>query len=161
VQHGRDSGANIVNDMPWSFSYAGHPITHETDDSYVIPTLEGAMLMTRGDMLITGVKGEIYPCKADIFAATYDAADSMTFGHAVEALKQGNRVARAGWNGKGMFLYIVKGADLQTGLKYGYGEYVGEPRFVDSICMKAANNDLVVGWLASQTDVLADDWLIV
>lgn len=62
------------NAMPWSFSYAGHPITHENDDCYLIPTLEGAMKMGRGDMLITGVKGEIYPCKTDIFQATYEPA---------------------------------------------------------------------------------------
>lgn len=72
VQHGRDSGANIVNGMPWSFAYAGHPISHENDERYLIPTLEGTMNMTPGDMLITGVHGEIYPCKADIFAATYE-----------------------------------------------------------------------------------------
>ena len=69
---GRQS--NIVNGMPWSFSYAGHPITHENDDCYLIPTLEGTMKMGRDDMLITGVKGEIYPCKRDIFEATYDSA---------------------------------------------------------------------------------------
>lgn len=74
VQHGKDSGANIVNGMPWSFSYNGHPITHENDECYIIPTLEGSMCFTPQDMLITGVKGEIYPCKLDIFAATYDAA---------------------------------------------------------------------------------------
>ncbi len=72
VQHGRDNGANIVNGMPLSFKYAGHPITHENDECYLIPTLEGTMKMMRGDMLITGVKGEICPCKADIFAATYE-----------------------------------------------------------------------------------------
>lgn len=72
VAHGRANGANIVNGMPWSFSYAGQPITHENDDCYLIPTLEGIMKFNRGEMLITGVKGEIYPCKADIFAATYD-----------------------------------------------------------------------------------------
>jgi hypothetical protein len=92
--------------------------------------------------------------------AAYRPTDGMSFGLAIEALKKGKRVARTGWNGKGMFLYIVKGAELQSGLKYGFGEYQNEPRFVDSICMKAANNDLVVGWLASQTDVLADDWQI-
>ena len=69
---GRQS--DIVNGMPWSFSYAGHPITHENDDCYLIPTLEGTMKMGRDDMLITGVKGEIYPCKRDIFEATYDLA---------------------------------------------------------------------------------------
>lgn len=78
VAHGTDRckaegrQSNIVNGMPWSFSYAGHPITHENDDCYLIPTLEGTMKMGRDDMLITGVKGEIYPCKRDIFEATYD-----------------------------------------------------------------------------------------
>jgi len=73
VQHGIDNGGNMVNGMPWSFKYHGHPITHENDDCYLIPTLEGTMKMQRGDMLITGVKGEIYPCKRDIFEKTYEA----------------------------------------------------------------------------------------
>ena len=66
---------SIIDGMPWSFTYGGHSISHENDSAYCIPTLEGTMLMTPGDMLITGVKGEIYPCKGDIFAATYDAVD--------------------------------------------------------------------------------------
>lgn len=72
VAHGMASGANMVNGMPWSFTYEGQPVTHESDDCYLIPTLEGTMKMGRTDMLITGVKGEIYPCKLDIFLATYD-----------------------------------------------------------------------------------------
>lgn len=73
VQHGKDNGANIVAGMPWSFKYNGHPITHENDECYMILTLEGHMKFTPKDMLITGVKGEIYPCKLDIFEATYEA----------------------------------------------------------------------------------------
>lgn len=73
VEHGKQSGAPLTNGMPWSFSYGGHPITHENDECYLIPTLEGSMRFTRDDVLITGVKGEIYPCKSDVFAATYDA----------------------------------------------------------------------------------------
>lgn len=73
VEHGRAQGVPCYNGMPWSFTYAGHPITHESDDCYLIPTLEGTHMMRRGDMLITGVKGEIYPCKLDIFEATYEA----------------------------------------------------------------------------------------
>lgn len=72
VRHGLASTSNIVNGMPWSFDYKGHPITHETDECYLIPTLEGTHHMTPADVLITGVKGEIYPCKIDIFAATYE-----------------------------------------------------------------------------------------
>lgn len=64
-----------VNGMPWSFEYSGQPITHEHDECYLIPTLEGTMKFRPGDMLITGVQGEIYPCKRDIFDATYEVAD--------------------------------------------------------------------------------------
>jgi hypothetical protein len=74
VEHGRAQGVPLHDGMPWAFYYKGQPITHETDGCYLIPTLEGVMKMGRGDMLITGVKGEIYPCKGDIFAATYDPA---------------------------------------------------------------------------------------
>lgn len=64
--------ANIVNGMPWSFTYKGQAITHENDNCYLIPTLEGIMKFNRGDMLIIGVAGEIYPCKREIFNATYE-----------------------------------------------------------------------------------------
>ncbi|AFU86512.1 hypothetical protein D869_gp030 [Caulobacter phage CcrRogue] len=73
VQHGLSvHGAHLVNGMPWSFTYKGQPITHENDDTYLIPTMEGTMAFRRGDMLITGVKGEIYPCEKTIFEATYE-----------------------------------------------------------------------------------------
>lgn len=72
VQYGREHGANIVNGIPWAFIYNGQPITHENDNCYLITTLEGTMKMGPTDMLITGVKGEIYPCKSDIFEATYE-----------------------------------------------------------------------------------------
>ena len=75
VAHGIASGAPLHNGMPWSFNYAGHPITHENDNCYLIPTLKGTMRFNRGDRLITGVKGEIYPCKPDIFAATYEPVE--------------------------------------------------------------------------------------
>lgn len=81
VEHGRRVAPESINGgMPWSFTYAGHRISHENDTCYLIPTLEGTMKMDRDDMLITGVKGEIYPCKRDIFEATYaevpDAAEN-------------------------------------------------------------------------------------
>lgn len=75
VEHGKANGANLVAGVPWSFTYMGHAITHENDDCYLIPTLEGTMRFNRGDMLITGVKGEIYPCKLEIFNATYERVD--------------------------------------------------------------------------------------
>lgn len=58
VEYGRNNGAsaNIVNGMPWSFKYNGHPVTHENDECYLIPTLEGTHNFTPQDMLITGVR---------------------------------------------------------------------------------------------------------
>ena len=75
VQYGRANTDNIVNGMPWSFDYKGYPITHENDECYLIPTLEGTMNFTPEDMLITGVNGEIYPCKIEIFNKTYDKVE--------------------------------------------------------------------------------------
>ena len=72
VEYGKSHSANVVNGMPWSFNYNGHPVTHENDKCYLIPTLEGTHNFTPDDMLITGVQGEIYPCKIDIFQATYE-----------------------------------------------------------------------------------------
>lgn len=53
------------------------PVTPGCTDyaEWEIETLEGTMLATPGDWIIRGVKGEIYPCKPDIFAATYEAVD--------------------------------------------------------------------------------------
>lgn len=71
----------------------------------------------------------------------------MDFGDAVRALKTDARVSRAGWNGKGMWLALqVPDAHSKMSLPYIY--------------MKTADEKLVP-WLASQTDVLADDWSVV
>lgn len=72
VEYGKKNSTNIVNGMPWFFSYNGHPITHENDECYLVPALEGIERFTPQDMLITGVHGEIYPCKIDIFEKTYE-----------------------------------------------------------------------------------------
>ena len=72
VQFGRDSGAVIVKGMPWHFQYEGYGISHETDTCYLIPTLEGNLWARKHDWIIRGVKGELYPCKPDIFEATYE-----------------------------------------------------------------------------------------
>lgn len=79
VEYGKTHGGNIVNGIPWSFHVNGHPVTHDTymdSDGYLISTLEGTMRMTKDDMLVIGVQGEIYPCKTDIFEATYERVES-------------------------------------------------------------------------------------
>lgn len=73
-------GGNIVDGIPWSFEYKGHQISHETDTCYLIPTPEGIMNFTPADMLITGVNGEIYPCKIAIFNKTYEFVSDKEYG---------------------------------------------------------------------------------
>ena len=73
--------------------------------------------------------------------------DTFDFGEAIRALRSQQRVARTGWNGKGMWLELqVPDAYSKMSLPYIY--------------MYTAQGDLVP-WLASQTDVLADDWQLV
>lgn len=74
VEYGLEHANSIVDGVPWSFDYKGYSITHECNDKYIIPTLEGNHIFTKDDMLITGVNGEIYPCKRDIFENTYELA---------------------------------------------------------------------------------------
>lgn len=90
--------------------------------------------------------------------------ERLSFGDAVAALKEGLHVERAGWNGKGMFLYYVP-ANKYPASRNEHGTMIGV--FEDDmvpygayIAMKTAQNN-VVPWLASQTDVLAEDWQIV
>ncbi len=87
----------------------------------------------------------------------------MTFGLAVEALKRGQKVSRAGWNGKGMFLYYVPAASYpaqRNSLNTMVGMFPDDMvPYCAYIAMKTAQNN-VVPWLASQSDVLASDWQI-
>ena len=85
----------------------------------------------------------------------------MNFGAALEAVLNGEAIARKGWNGAGQFVYLISARDLQVGLKYGYGEYEGEPVFTDVLAIRTAHNQIQVGWLASQSDMLANDWYVV
>ena len=75
IEYGLFVSDNSVNGLPWSFKYNGHRVTHENDRCYLIPTLEGIHNFTPLDMLITGVNGEIYPCKKDIFDKTYELVE--------------------------------------------------------------------------------------
>lgn len=166
VCHDEGRESSIHNGMAWSFSYNGHQITHENDSCYIIPTLEGSHNMTPDDMLITGVKGEIYPCKLDIFAATYDKDEpdvsGLSFGRALEAVKAGKRIAREGWNGAGMFVYYVPANSYpaKTGVaKQFFGEGALVP-YRAYLALKTAQGD-VATWAPSGSDALAEDWIII
>lgn len=89
------------------------------------------------------------------------------FGWAVEQLKNGKKVAREGWNGKGMFIYLVNGTTIpKSNLRNEAALQIADSPLENvqinaHIDMKAADGSIVVGWLASQTDMLAIDWTVV
>ena len=98
------------------------------------------------------------------------------FGQAIQSLKNGKLVARKGWNGKGMFIFMRPGDRLDDNfivknvksVPEKFKTYVIKNMDFDSstyftpyLCMKAADGTVVNGWLASQTDMLSEDWELV
>lgn len=91
----------------------------------------------------------------------------MDFGSAIRWLKEGKRVARAGWNGKGMYLWLLPAAAVKAEwckephLKQLAIDNGGEIEALGSIRMLTADKKVLTGWLASQTDMLSNDWELV
>ena len=93
----------------------------------------------------------------------------MNFGQAIEALKAGKRVARQGWNGKNMFLFLLPAGTVpltavhDPALRQVLKDEIGGDTFeaLGSIRMFTADKKILTGWLASQTDILAEDWVIL
>lgn len=108
-----------------------------------------------------------------------------SFGQALMSLKRGKLVTRTGWNGKGMFIFMRPADELHVSfvakdiksLPQGVKDYFakdmvdddGNPlelekddnvKFTAYLCMKAADGTIVNGWLASQTDMLSEDWML-
>lgn len=88
--------------------------------------------------------------------------EMMNFGQALTLLKNGGRVARHGWNGKGMFLFLVPGSTFKVNRAPLLGIYPEgtEINYHSHIDMKTANGE-IVPWVASQSDLLEDDWVQV
>lgn len=114
--------------------------------------------------------GYMYTTSADdkypqyMSAADFDAmcrsTEAMTFGDALDALKHGERVARKGWNGKGMYVFLAYEPDFVTDADISAFDQM-EVEVGDMLVMKTAQNTFQPGWLASQADMLAEDWYIV
>lgn len=107
-------------------------------------------------------------CPKAAFESVSRPIDGMTFGQAIEAMKQGKKVARNGWNGKGMYIWVMPGSTIKNCpniadpyLKAISDANEGTVTFTGCIRMKTATGEVLTGWLASQTDMLSEDWMIV
>lgn len=85
-----------------------------------------------------------------------------SFGCAMADLQDGKRVARLGWNGKGMWLFLVPGSTFKVNRKplLGIFEEGHEVVYSSHVDMRTATGE-IVPWLASQSDIQATDWVVV
>jgi hypothetical protein len=109
----------------------------------------------------------------EVFESSYRQTSGMNFGLAMEAAKAGKAVARAGWNGKNMFVWMTRGSVDFLNVKEGTisieGVSIaafdrgdeGTVTRLPHLNMRTPSGSTVTGWLASQTDILADDWSII
>jgi len=131
-----------------------------TDEGYLVEYVDGGKPNT------LAYTGYVSWSPKEQFEAAYRRTDGMNFGMAIEAMKMGYKVAREGWNDKHMFLVLVPGTEncqLKEGTPYEKAintEVTGQSRVSINphIDMMTATGEFQPGWLASQTDMLADDW---
>lgn len=95
-----------------------------------------------------------------------NCGENMDFGSAIRCLKHGLKVAREGWNGKQMYLWLLPATTIKK-------EWVHDDKLLDafegrdeleclgSIRMFTADKKVLTGWIASQLDMLAEDWVVV
>ena len=91
----------------------------------------------------------------------------MAFGDAIAALKEGKKISRIEWNRKGMYLWLLPPSTIKA--EWCKDEHLkklaeangGEIECLGSIRMLTADKKVLTGWLASQADMLAEDWIVL
>ena len=123
------------------------------DEGYLVEYLDG------GQANHPDHKGYISWSPSAVFENSYRKIDSLTFGLAIEAMKKGKKVSRKGWNGKGLHLELqLPDEHSKMTLPYIFLQY---PATKASETAPENHMNARVPWLASQTDLLAEDWTIV
>lgn len=137
------------------------------DDGYLVEYVDGGRANTKQ------FEGYVSWSPKDVFDKAYrHKGDLLSFGDAIILLKAGYKVARFGWNGKGMWLALSSGVAALSADKFWAGpnrEFAeangGTAEVLPCITMKTINahgrEAILMGWLASQTDMLSEDWVVV
>ena len=126
------------------------------DDGYLVEYIDG------GQANHPDFDGYISWSPKDVFERAYRRSDGLTFGDALELLKAGKKVARAGWNGKGLFLFLVPGSNFKVNRPPLLGIYPEgtEINYRPHIDLKGADGSIST-WAPSGSDALAEDWAVV
>ncbi|ENJ8541423.1 DUF2829 domain-containing protein [Raoultella planticola] len=121
------------------------------DEGYLVEYLDGGKPNTdRFD-------GYVSWSPKDVFEKAYRKLSGLSFGLAIEALKQGHRVARAGWNGKNQWVVYVKPGFYDVGCSLGAKAGSLQP----FLALKNAQDMFQPGWVPSMGDLLAEDWQVI
>ena len=145
------------------------------EEDLIIPFDGGGELeVNPTDYVIKEPSGHVYALDPIKFEEDYRKNEpandewkrNRSFSTALDWLKSGHKVARSGWNGKGMYIWLVPEATVPKGWVKDKGllEAIGENDSMEClgfIRMKTADGRILSGWLASQTDMLAEDWEII
>lgn len=162
LKEGKKIKLSMWKNAYWYMNEEGTLMNH-FEDGGEVPT---ALMFPRDLLMVMDDRWEIVEENADNQKPT--PSDTISFGDAINFLKEGKKVARKGWNGKGMFLVLCPGSEVPADhmrvkpvKKFYKQEGVNSVVIAPHIDLKAADGTYVTGWLASQTDMLADDWFVV
>ena len=151
---------------------------YEEEDLIILFDGGGELEVNPADYVIKEPSGHVYALDTIKFEEDYRENEpcegvpandewkrNRSFSTALDWLKQGKKVARKGWNGKGMYIWLVPEATVpKEWIKdKGLLEAIGENESMEClgfIRMKTADGRILSGWLASQTDMLSEDWEI-
>lgn len=136
------------------------------DDGYLVEYLDGGQFNHHNH------KGYISWSPKEVFERAYRKTSGMTFGLAIEAAKKGAKIARSKWNGKNMFVVYMEPLQLPPFNTQGTfrkvndrtAKFIGEDKPLNCqpyFAMYNAQEEWIPGWLASQSDMLDEDWFIV
>lgn len=96
------------------------------------------------------------------FEKEFFPAENLTFSVALDALKRGERIARKGWNGKGMYVFLASEVEFHTMADISeFAEKEDGVYTSDMMVLRTAQGTFQPGWLATQSDILAEDWYVL
>jgi hypothetical protein len=117
---------------------------------------------------VKGYSGFVSWVPKETFDIGFRDIDAIYFGDAIEAVKLGYRARRLGWNSKDMWIAYSPGARAVNADSFwslankAYAESIGGvANVLPCITMRTATGEILMGWLASQSDMLATDWMVI
>lgn len=118
-------------------------------------------VISEGYVYIGDHKYPVFEEKEEFEKRFFDA-ENVTFSIALDAMKRGGRIARKGWNGKGMYVFLADDVEFRTEADISEFENAEDGVYTsEMMVLRTAQGTFQPGWLATQSDILADDWYVL